>query len=261
MCLSWCQTTQTGSCEMWQVKRVTAESAVEWFLCVNWVLRLTRLQVSVMLCTAQTLFGPLQDRVLEESWGLSARRVRVNVHLWWRDLLLLCFLVGVSTFLRVLCLHLIRLRPQGRLHDDGGHLSEVLSAGWLSGHDGLGTVHPGRGLTVQIPAALLPASQLSEMFLLDVSLGHRQLYDLKHRDRMNMNQELLSIPARHRLNLFISLSPQPQKGKVEEILHLETQLSVQQQSNKTDKHRLQHRLVSITVPHALWISLACTVDV
>lgn len=55
-----------------------------------------------------------------------------------------------------------------RLHEDGGLLSQVLTTGWLGGHDGLGTVHPGRGLAAQISTRLLPAPQLSVMLLLDV---------------------------------------------------------------------------------------------
>lgn len=151
---------------------------------------LTLLQVSVMLCTAQTLFGLSEGHVLKQRGGVGRRRrgIRIDVLLRWWDRFHLLFLLAVCTFLRALLLHLVRLGRQRGLYDDGGHLSELLPAGRLSGHDGLGAVHPGRRLTVQISTALLPASQLSEVLLLNVSLRHRQLYDLKHRDRMNVNR-------------------------------------------------------------------------
>lgn len=67
------------------------------------------------------------------------------------------------------------------LHLDVGPLSQVLDPGWLGGHDGLGTVHPGRGLGLQIAVCLLPSPQLIEMLLLNVLLSHVQLNNLKQR--------------------------------------------------------------------------------
>lgn len=80
----------------------------------------------------------------------------------------LLFLSDISTSLCV-----VRgLGRQRRLHDDGGQLSQVLTVGRLRGDDGLGAVHPGRGYAVEVSFGLLPAAQLSVVFLFDVLLRH-----------------------------------------------------------------------------------------
>lgn len=128
------------------------------------------LQVSVVLGAAQTLFGPASGGRLEERGGVRRRKM------------LVCFLPFLlhSRFARLGILRSLLAR-QRTLHDDGGLLPQVLACGWLGRHDGLGAMHPGRGLAVEVPVCLLPASQLGVMLLLDVLLRHLQVNDLKHR--------------------------------------------------------------------------------
>lgn len=126
-----------------------------------------------MLGAAQTLFGPASGGRLEERGGVSRRKM------------LVCFLPVLlhsrSARLSVLRSLLARFGCQRRLHDDGGPLLQVLACGWLGRHDGLGAVHPGRGLAAEVPVRLPPAPQLAVMLLLNVLLRHLEVNDLKHR--------------------------------------------------------------------------------
>lgn len=126
-----------------------------------------------MLGAAQTLFGPASGGRLEERGGV--RRMKMPVR--FRPFIL----HGCSARLSVLRSLLARFGRQRRLHDDGGPLPQVLACGRLGRHDGLGAVHPGRGLAVEVPVRLLPAPQLGVMLLLDVLLRHLQINDLKRR--------------------------------------------------------------------------------
>lgn len=127
------------------------------------------LQVRVVLGAAQALLGALHGGgLLEESRGVTGRSVRIQDRL----LLLLLF----SLYALLLCVpfyHRVLFGSQRRLHDDGGPLPQVLPAGRLGRHDGLGAVHPGRRLAAQVAVGLLPAAQLSQVLLLDVFLRHR----------------------------------------------------------------------------------------
>lgn len=131
------------------------------------------LQVSVMLCAAQTLSGAVYGLGFEERWGVSGRKVRINQLLRrWGCLgpflpFSLSIPLGVLRSFLILCFSF-----QRRRHDDGGPLLQVLASGGLSSYDGLCTVHPRRGLAVQVSMRLLPAPQLSVMFLLYVLFRH-----------------------------------------------------------------------------------------
>lgn len=126
-----------------------------------------------MLGAAQTLFGPASGGGLEERGGVRRRKMLVRF--------LPSVLHSRSARLGTRRSLLVRFGRQRRLHDDGGPLPQVLACGRLGRHDGLGAVHPGRGLGVEVPVRLLPAPQLAVMLLLDVLLGHLQVNDLKGR--------------------------------------------------------------------------------
>lgn len=105
-----------------------------------------------MLCAAQALIGAQQGCVFEEGGGLAG--FKVGCH-WGRRAVLLPILLlfGLFPFLVLP----IALGCQGRLDNDGGVLSQVLATGRLGSHDGLGAVHSGKGLAVQLTPGLLPA--------------------------------------------------------------------------------------------------------
>lgn len=130
-----------------------------------------------MFCAADALFGPVNGRVFEEGWGVRLKVAWIN-HTWWWACVI--FLPYFSLVIERPSFPIL-LGRQKRLHLDVGPLSQVLDPGWLGGHDRLGTVHPGRGLGLQIAVCLLPSPQLIEMLLLNVLLSHVQLNNLKQR--------------------------------------------------------------------------------
>lgn len=141
---------------------------------------LLTLQVSVLLCTAHALFGPVIGGVFEEGQGVGLSQAGID-HMWrrWRVILLPYFSLVVEPALVP-----VLLGYRKRLHLDVGPLFQVLESGWLGGYDRLGTVHPGRGLGVQITVGLLPSPQLIAVLLLNVLFSHMQINNLKERRRL-----------------------------------------------------------------------------
>ena len=135
-----------------------------------------------MLCAAHALFGPVMGGVFEEGQGARLSQAGINGVRWWRCSVLLPYfsLVFELPLLPVL------LVCQKRLHPNVGPLFQVLEAGWLCDYDCLGTVHPGRGLGVQITVCLLPPPQLTVMLLLNVLFSHVQINNLGQRRRLGL---------------------------------------------------------------------------
>lgn len=143
---------------------------------------LLTLQVGVVLCAAHALFGPAIGGVFEEGRGVRLSQAGISDVWWWwwgRVILLPYFSLAVE-----LPWLLVLLGCQKRLHLDVGPLFQVLASGWLGDDDGLGAVHPGRGLGAQITVGLLPSPQLIVMLLLNVLLSDVQIKNLKQRRRL-----------------------------------------------------------------------------
>lgn len=130
-----------------------------------------------MLGAAHALFGPVNGRVFEEGRGVRLKVAWINHMCWWGCVI---FLPYFSLVIERPSFPLLIGRKK-RLHLDVGTLPQVLDPGRLGGHDGLGAVHPGRGLGLQIAVRLLPSPQLIDMLLLNVLLSHVQLNNLKQR--------------------------------------------------------------------------------
>lgn len=133
-----------------------------------------------MLCTAHALFGPVIGGVFEEGQGVRLSQAGIHDMRWWGSVMLLPYFSLVIE----LPLLPILLWCWKRLHLDVGPLFQVLESGWLGDYDCLGTVHPGRGLGVQITVCLLPSPQLIVMLLLDVLFSHVQIENLKQSRRL-----------------------------------------------------------------------------
>lgn len=174
-CCGNCSALTTPDAETWE-RAVGARSLSTQLINIQrsgWPPRGT-LQVRVMFCTAQTLIGRLKTCVLDQSLWLAG----------WRLVFWCLVLIGSVAFLAIRFISLFLLLPSvvtfravddlRRLHHDGWSLLQVLSGGRLSDHDSPSAVHSGRRFAVQISVGFLPATQLGEMLLLNVSLGHLQ---------------------------------------------------------------------------------------